>query len=63
MWSVFNGSADQYLDMAMRSVGSTFPANDDQFVVDFKAEFRKLAAAKIPGGNLRTCVGVAIATT
>ena len=63
MWSVYGGSAQEYLDMALRNVESTFPTkNTAQFKADFSSEFLRLAALKIPGGNLRTCVGVAIAT-
>ena len=62
MWSVYSGTPSQYVDMAARSVGATLPANDPLFAEDFRREVGALAAAKIPGGNLKTCVGVAIAT-
>ena len=61
-WATYHGTPKEFADRALVAVGRTFPPDQPQFKADFVAEATRLAAAKIPGGNLRGCVGVAIAS-
>ena len=62
LWATFNGTPQEYVERCLRSVEFTFPQGNPHFKADFVAEVKRLAALRIPGGNLRACVGVAIAT-
>ena len=62
LWAVFPYDHATFVDMALKSFTHTFPDQSPEFIGDFKAALSK-GIEKKSGGDLRTCVNVAIAST